>query len=160
MSMKKALPIIAIGGGVTAAALYAGSQVLTRYPQKTKGMNAALAAGAGLAGGVIAAMFAGPAAGILVAATLGSVAIATALAPAPAATTTPPPANTSGYGPLGVILSDNLRGYNQLTSSRIPRMGTVLSDNLRGIGAANHARTAAINDAETQAIMKDLGPRY
>jgi hypothetical protein len=166
MSWKRALPIVAIGGAVTAGALYAGGQAIMKYsnaqtPQKT----ALIAGGIAVGLGVLAAAVAGPVPGILVAATLGGVAVSAAasgfMKPGTGMTT----ADASGIAgyramtsrnipQLGMVLSDDLRGYRP--------MGTILTDDLRGIGslgAGPRVRGRYHRDTETSRIISDLQSR-
>lgn len=163
MSWKKALPIVVVGGAVTAGALYAGGQAIMRYPGKTPTSTAAIAGGIAIGAGVLAAVFAGPIAGTLVAATLGTVAIsALQIAKLPPGTGMTTGDNTQGMAgyraltsrnipQLGMILSDNMTGYRP--------MGTILSDNMRGmgsLGAGPRVRGRYGRDTETSRIISDL----
>jgi hypothetical protein len=165
MSIKRALPIVAIGGTATAAALYVGAQTILKYPGKTSTATAAIAAGVGLAAGVAAAAIAGPVAGIMVFGTLAGVAISAIRTPSLPAGTGMTTAGIGGYRAmqsrnipqLGMVLADDLRGYRP--------MGTILTDDMRGIrgigsfGAGPRVRGRYNDNAEVSRIISELGGR-
>lgn len=150
-SVKAALKATAIGL-VAGAAIFGTMKLLQKFPGKTKTTATLITAGAGVVGGVVAAMVAGPVAGALVATSFASIAVGTYFET--------PSQQVNGLRPLkpailpqiGGVLAPNMRGMRPI--------GAVLAPDLRGLTAALTRRQAdSVADHEIEKVISTLNPK-